>query len=333
MIFGGIDMTAVQPKHTLITEASIKGLMHTYDIGHVDECIFLTRGLNDTYRIKTANDYYIYRVYRHGWRDYSSIQFEADGLQHLKQRRFPVSYPIIKSDGTMISTIEAPEGTRYGVLFTYSPGERPTIQPNHAGKIGELLGKMHSLTDDFRSSNYRGFKLDESHLLDESLSRINPLIKAYLGEEAEEEIANAVKNIKKELSNKKLEVGFCHGDFHNHNMHINQGNLEVFDFDCSAIGYRAYDIAVAWWNIRSNYQSEEKACWNAFLSAYLEERNLSDDDFQSLPLFITARRIWLLGAMLENDDVWGSNWINKSSLELFILQIQSDRNREENRIR
>lgn len=33
--------------------------------------------------------------------------------------------------------------------------------------------------------------------------------------------------------------------------------------------------------------------------------------------------------MLANGDVWGTNWLNKNALKLFLLQVQSDRIKEE----
>lgn len=91
------------------------------------------------------------------------------------------------------------------------------------------------------------------------------------------------------------------------------------------MGYRAYDVAVSWWNLKNNNKNLEAECWEAFLQGYTAKRNLALDDLKSLPLFITARRIWLLGTMLQNDDVWGTNWVNARSLELFIWQLKTDR--------
>src|SRR5699024_3125580 len=122
-----------------------------------------------------------------------------------------------------------------------------------------------------------------------------------------------------------LETGFCHGDFHNHNMHIHERTINVFDFDNCAFGHRAYDIAISWWNLQNNYTNLKSEWWDAFLEGYLSRRQLSPDDFKSLPLFITARRIWLMGTMLENEDVWGTNWINTRTLELFVWQLKTDR--------
>ncbi|GAB3061045.1 phosphotransferase [Virgibacillus ainsalahensis] len=315
-------------KHTLIDETSIIELLDGYRLGPITRCSFLTRGLNDTYIITTPRKNYIFRVYRNGWRNKEAIQFELDALLYLNKSSFPASKPIVKDDGTYVCDIHAPEGLRYGVLFTFSEGERPVINSENSKLIGASLSKLHNLTADFHSVHDRGFELNLDHILDKPLESIAPVIHHFFGREIEGDIIEIAENVKTELNNKELEVGFCHGDFHNRNMHIHNGKLEVFDFDCSAIGYRAYDVAVTWWNLLTNYGQQEEEHWDAFLNGYRMHRRLAKDDADSLPLFITARRFWLLGMMLQNEDVWGTNWIDKQYLELFILQVKTDRIRK-----
>src|SRR5690625_3773254 len=143
-------MTAkIKAKHTLIDDTSIRELLHYYELENVNQCRFLTRGLNDTYIIKDADSAYIFRVYRHNWRNESAILYELDALQHLQKQNYPVSFPIRKKDGSFLCEMEAPEGLRYGVLFSYANGERPKISEDHSMLIGKALGKMHAMTDTF----------------------------------------------------------------------------------------------------------------------------------------------------------------------------------------
>ncbi|MFC3038776.1 phosphotransferase enzyme family protein [Virgibacillus xinjiangensis] len=315
-------------KHTLADEASIRKMLEGYRIGSITTCYLLTRGLNDTYQINTPRKRYIYRLYRHGWRSREAVQFEIEALLHLKEKSYRLSVPISRQDGSYITETAAPEGIRYGVLFSYVEGERPEIRPEHARLIGESLGKLHNGTDDFQPEADRGFELDATHLLEEPSALILPYIRKFLGREAEGDIEELASNLKTRLEHLDLEKGFCHGDFHPRNMHGTGSEMEVFDFDAAAFGYRAYDVAAAWWNLLTNYGEQEQECWGAFLDGYQAQRRLKADDWEGLPLFITARRFWLLGMMLQNDDVWGTNWITKRSMELFVLQVKTDMIRE-----
>ncbi|MFD1361870.1 phosphotransferase enzyme family protein [Lentibacillus salinarum] len=313
-------------RHSLPDTETIKRIMTDYDLEEPVQCHVLARGINDTYAIIDGTEHrYIFRLYRHGWRNWQGISFELDALNHLYEQGVRLSYPIKKRNGQHLSEIEAPEGLRYGVLFSYSAGERPSITVANSEMIGATLGRLHLKTSGFMSNYKRGFELDTDHLLDEPAAVISPVVDKYLGHQAVSILHTVVENTKADLAVLDLEKGFCHGDFYNHNMHIEDGKMEVFDFDNCAIGYRAYDIAVSWWNLLNNYRSVERECWDAFLKGYLTERNLQADDVRSLPLFITARRIRLLGTMLVNDDVWGTNWINERTLKLFIGQLRTDR--------
>ena len=311
-------------KHSLIDEKVIQYYLKDYGLSPFSEVRFLTRGLNDTYIIYTDENIYIFRIYRHGWRDKRAIMFELDALCHLRQNDFSASFPIRRQDNQLLCDINAPEGIRYGVLFSYSEGERPQINVDNAKVFGTSLGKLHNVTASFEPASKRGFSLDVDYLIEKQKALIVQPLHTYLGKKAVDSFTEITDHLQEELADKELETGFCHGDFHNHNMHILDGEIEVFDFDCCGMGFRAYDVAVSWWNLLHNYQNQEVECWDSFLKGYLSQRTLSDDDMKSLPLFITARRIWLMGTMLQNDDVWGTNWMTKETFEIFMLQLKSD---------
>ncbi|MCG3418567.1 phosphotransferase [Oceanobacillus jordanicus] len=315
----------VNVKHALIDEDSIFDLAQSQVAEKIKDVRFLTRGLNDTYKVVGKESFYAYRIYRHGWRNEAAIKFELDAILHLKNKGYEAVGPVQETGGLCVKKIVAPEGDRYGVLFSFAEGERPAINPENTYLIGKSLGRLHRLSNGFTSEHKRGYSIDLTHLLDEPASFIRPILKRYLGETAVEVLNETVRYIKEKLETANLETGFCHGDFHNHNMHLYKGALQVFDFDSCAIGYRAYDVAVAWWNLLHNYKQEEKECWNTFLQGYEQEYSLGEENKKALPLFITTRRIWLLGTMLQNRDVWGTNWIDETALELFILQLKTDR--------
>ncbi|MDR6121600.1 Ser/Thr protein kinase RdoA (MazF antagonist) [Bacillus sp. SLBN-46] len=309
--------------HSLLSTQSVRELLNDYDL-NVISCEFLTRGLNDTYFITTQNKKYIYRVYRHNWRSESDILFELDAINWLKDEGLFVSTPVKTMEGNRIVSIQAPEGNRYGVLFTYSPGERPLITEENCHILGKSLAKLHQKSSSLISPNQRSFELDINHLLAEPASLITPILERHLKAEQVQSFYEMVTNLEIKLRESKLEYGFCHGDFHNFNMHIHNQELEVFDFDCCGFGYRAYDLAVFWWNLKNNYRSLEKACWDEFLNGYLSRGNLAEVDLRSLPLFVSMRRIWLLGTMLKNEDVWGTNWISPTNLSHFLMDLSQD---------
>ncbi|MGG3563720.1 phosphotransferase [Neobacillus rhizosphaerae] len=316
----------IKVTHSLLSAQSVRELLDGYHFEtEIVSCEFLTRGLNDSYVITTQNEKYIFRVYRHYWRSESDILFELDALNWLKEQGLLVSAPLKAKDGIFAVGIQAPEGKRYGVLFTYSPGDRPEIKEENCHILGRSLAELHHKSSSLVSSHERSFELDINHLLAEPVSILLPLLLRYLDSDQIHTFNEIVTNLEDTIRESKLEYGFCHGDFHNFNMHLNNQQLEVFDFDCCGFGYRAYDIAVFWWNLKNNYRTVEKACWDAFLNGYLRQRNMSEEDIRSLPHFISVRRIWLLGTMLKNEDVWGRNWINSTNFSHFLKDLKQDR--------
>ncbi|GAA0439836.1 phosphotransferase enzyme family protein [Lentibacillus halophilus] len=316
----------VKVKHALIDTQTINQMVTEHHLRSIADCHLLARGLNDTYYLEDEQGYrYIFRLYRSRWRDKQAILFELEAINLLYRQGFRASHPVKKRNGDYLYEAEAPEGLRYGVLFSYSEGERPPINMETSELIGATLGRMHQLTTGFTSTYERGFELGINDLLDNPADIISPVIDNYLGHGAVDLLHTVVKNTKADLADLDLERDFCHGDFHNHNMHLSSDGMELFDFDDCAIGFRGYDIAVSWWNLLNNYKNMENECWDAFLKGYTANRDLADDDFRSIPRFITARRIWLMGTMLANDDVWGTNWINERTLKLFMGQLRTDR--------
>lgn len=317
-------MHFLEVRHSLFSNKTIEFITYSYDIGKVISCSFLTRGLNDTYLVVTENNKYIFRVYRKEWREISDILYELDVINYASENGVSVSKPLKRKDGQWLSEIPAPEGTRYGVLFYYTKGDRPEINEENCYIIGKTLGSLHNVTDTFTSKNQRSFELNLTHLLDEPATLITSILQNLCSDK--EVIFNkTITNLKTYLrENNNLDYGFCHGDFHNFNMHVYDRKLEVFDFDCCSFGFRAYDVSVFLWNLKQNYSNLESSCWDAFMNGYLSQKCMTDKNIKEVIKFVTIRRIWFMGILLKNDDIWGTIWRNQSNFEKFISQLEQD---------
>jgi Ser/Thr protein kinase RdoA (MazF antagonist) len=296
----------------LSTSALLTDLLPEYAIETPIDCRLLQPGLNDTFVVNTLGYKYILRVYRKDWRSLSNINYELEVLLHLKNAGINVSVPIARKDGNPIGTAIAPEGLRYVVLFTYAPGKQPdyeTEQDREAYLYGKAVAKVHAATDTFQSSHQR-FKLDLEYLLDAPMRSIEP----FLAHRLEDwnylkilvaKLQSGVNNIP--LDN--LEIGFCHGDFHSGNAHLDLNEqITFFDFDCCGMGWRSYDIANFRWNASLNKKDPEM--WSSFLRGYQEQRHLSDLDIEATRYFVPIRHLWLLGLHTSNGHDWGFSWID-----------------------
>jgi Ser/Thr protein kinase RdoA (MazF antagonist) len=297
---------------TLSVKALEHNLLSKYDIGFPLECQFFTTGLNDTFLVKAGSNKFILRAYRALWRSLHDIQFELELLRYLHRQGIAVSIPIAQKDGTLIETIQAPEGERHIVLFSYAPGEHPNYEADEENKsylYGKAVAKIHTATDSFQSKHER-FKIDLEHLLDKPLQAIQPFLKHRLDDwnyltELIEKLRAHVQN----LPLSRLETGVCHGDFHGGNVHVDENKVfTFFDFDCCGVGWRAYDLAVFRWDARLSNRAQER--WAAFLRGYKEERPVKDIDLEAIPYFVAIRQIWLTGLHTGNAYDWGRSWLD-----------------------
>ena len=292
--------------HSIIsTKALLAEILPLYNLGNQLTCILLTRGVNDTYLIQTSAKKYILRVYRTGWRTLSDILYEIDVLTHLDKKSIPVSTSVARQDGNFINTLQAPEGLRHLVLFTYAPG-RPLDRHDASDSYyhGRALASLHNATDGFSSSHTRE-ALDLNYLIDQSLQIIQPLHTCsssdwgYL-----QDLTERLRLQIQQLAIQGLDWGVCHGDSHMLNDHIGDDHtITFFDFDCCTTGWRAYDLAILPWSEGFYQMDPGDILWNAFLKGYIEQRPLNETDLAAIPLFVALREIWhtALVAQLQPD--------------------------------
>jgi Ser/Thr protein kinase RdoA (MazF antagonist) len=256
-----------------------------YTLATPIECQYFKWGLNDTYLLKTKATTSVLRIYRKGWRSLPEIQYELEALLHVQQAGIAVSVPVRRQDGTFIGTIHAPEGMRYAVLFTYAPGRQPAYETkdnNAAYRYGKAVAQIHTATKTFQSPHQR-FALDLEHLIETPLRSIKPML-AHRPEDwgYVQTLAETLRRQIMQLPLSSLDQGFCHGDLHWGNAHIQDetNTITLFDFDCCGVGWRAYDIAVFRWAARLGKKEQEQ--WPAFLRGYREERDLQEREIQAI---------------------------------------------------
>ena len=289
---------------TLAADALLNIILPAYDIGAPLRCKLLQRLLNDTYLVETGQGKYILRVYRAGWRTEADIRYELDVLTALDQRGIPVATPVQRRDGDALCTVTALEGERPIVLFTYAEGKPPAFaEIDQIGRYGEMVAQIHNVTDHFASSHAR-YGLDFDHLLQVPLAATLPHLPDVADRRYLEQAVTRLVDRLSALPLTALDQGFCHGDTHNGNVHIDaQGGMRLFDFDCCGLGWRAYDLGTFYW--ASTWENAPPETWIAFAEGYTRQRPLAMVDKGAIPLFACAREIWFMGLRMANGQQWG----------------------------
>ena len=300
--------------HSILCTKSLKSYAERhYDFGELSECKFLQLGLNDTYLIRTKTEKFILRAYRLNWRTESDIAYELDALTHLADKGACVSKPLKRKDGKLFEVVVAPEGERFLVLFTFANGDPPNYEEQveqQAYLYGKAAAHIHTHTDSF-STEHKRFDLSLATLIDKPLKEIQPLL-SHRADDWEYMVGFASRlsaKIQNLLANQVLEHGFCHGDFHGGNAHHDMnGTVTFFDFDCCGHGWRAYDVATFFWGAR--IQEKHRQRCRHFLRGYVEGRHFSDESLASVPYFVAARHLWLIGLHTAISGHHGSGWLN-----------------------
>lgn len=281
--------------HSILSTAALcSEILPRYELGGGATCLFLARGVNDTYLVQTPAEKYILRAYRTGWRTLADILYEIDVLTHLGRQGIPISLPVARVDDEVVCTLQAPEGPRQLVLFTYAPG-RPLDRHDTRDTYyhGRALADLHNASDTFASIHTRG-ALDLESLIDHSLQVIQPL---YPGSSTDWDylldLAERLRSQIQHFAAQGLNWGVCHGDCHTSNDHIDADQtVTFFDFDCCAPGWRAYDLAIMRWNEGFYEMDPGDTLWHAFLKGYTERRPVPATDLASIPAFVALREIW-----------------------------------------
>ncbi|MGB3946955.1 MAG: phosphotransferase [Bacteroidia bacterium] len=277
---------------TLSASALLNTVVSNYDLPLATSIAFLKRGFNDTYLINTGIKKYILRVYKYQWRSLASIETELKLINTLNANGVGVSYPI-ETAGTkqFILSLNAPEGIRYAVLFSFAEGvniKKLSIQQAHV--LGQEVGKIHRLTHN-QSFGETAHHYDIEEQFNKAIATLEPVLKDY------PEQFTYITNLRTEfikrfnsLDKKELKTGICHGDLQSENYHVSEdGKLTFFDFDFFGNGYLAYDIGVFVWY---DHKNKSPQIIQSFLDGYQLHCTLSETEKKLIPYFSTIRALF-----------------------------------------
>lgn len=293
-----------------------------YDMGEWTECVYWLRGLNDTYRIRTASGLCILRVYRAAISE-SDVSYELSMLvqvdEIVRASRTKVSMPIRQRDGGLYTVIDAPEAPRVAVVFDYISGvENVLHDAASCYAFGQSAAELHAAMDQVAVDQPLRYELDTDFLIDQPLERIVQ----YIGAEHEAvplltEYASALKARVQEAARQGLDWGLCHGDMHGNNnaFQVDEGYIH-YDFEWTAKGWRAYDLAQVKARKRQPAKELQQELWDALMAGYRSVRSFSALDEQAVELFIAVRRLWVMSldvAFIPSDSGaldYGEDWLH-----------------------
>jgi Ser/Thr protein kinase RdoA (MazF antagonist) len=304
--------------YSTLSSAALAAFIHEkYGLSSV-ECKMILRGVGDTYSVKVSgtagagvggsgagaggtgsragalaagvDTWFILRVYRPDQRSLSQIKAETDLLLALKERDIPVSWPIADSSGAVIQSVDAIEGRKHMVLFSFAPG-RSVLKLNERQlyNLGYQMARFHMASQTIELEDQR-WTFDAETTLFEPLERIRGIFahdpEAYAWMQKAVKFAAGKLD---ELDAASLPSGICHFDFLPKNFHFDGEDITFFDFDFFGHGIFANDIMTFWQHLSIDAhfgritQEEFGQSYALFLRGYQDLRPLSRRELAVIP--------------------------------------------------
>jgi Ser/Thr protein kinase RdoA (MazF antagonist) len=241
-------------------------------------------------------------------------------LNYLKQHDIPVSYPIPDKESLYIQTLNAPEGDRFAVLFSYAYGEKLlNYSAETHFRVGKLMAEMHIVTNNM--TLHRVSYTPEILLVDS----IKQIEKFLPGDTKEMEfMQSAQRYLLQELLKVNvggLRQGVVHLDIWFDNINIaDENKITIFDFDFCGNGWLCLDIAYYILQVNS-VERDESACTlkvNSFLEGYESVIKLSDEEKRLIPMLGVSLYFFYLGVQCQRYENWSNSFFSEMYLKRFI---------------
>jgi len=283
-------------------------------------CQLLKAGINHTYFVQTPESSFVFRVYSFLWRLETEIQEEIKLLNLLKEQQVSVSFPIPDTQGAYIQHIAAPEGLRFGVLFSFAEGEKiQNYDKETHFAIGELMARFHQVSE---HQHLNRTKYTPTILLKDSIEKIA----LFLPENtAEMQILRSLQvellHLLSEADNTQLRKGVVHLDIWFDNLNIAPNNqITLFDFDFCGNGWLCTDVAYYVLQLHNIEKYEPQGYTpkiEYFLKGYESVSPLSPEEKRLLPALGVSLYIFYLGIQCERYENWSNSFLNENYLKRF----------------
>lgn len=285
-------------------------------------CTFLVRGVGDTYLVESSQGRFILRVYRSIHRSLTHVQAEVGLLLALKQAGVSVSCPIADLMEEPIQRLQAVEGTRYGVLFTYAPGEAARVlSSSQLYNFGQEMARLHQISSTITLPGERWH-------LDMDTTLFNPLqrLESVFGEDREnylwlQKVARQVEKKISEINTKDFLTGYCHFDLLPKNMHFEENEVTFFDFDFMGYGWLVYDLVCFWQHLalevyagRMTQQAFEET-YAIFLKSYQTGYQISKQELDLVPYLSLNWWLFYMGFHTTHDQFY--SFIQPNQLQAY----------------
>ncbi len=296
-------------------------LKKQYNFGEKTDCQLIKAGINHSYLVSDQDKKAVFRIYTLNWRSRTEILEEIKLLNLLKKNGIQVSFPIFDKNTNYIQELDAAEGKRLGLLFSYAEGEKKIhdLPLELNSKIGEIMAKMHKITQGMvlERTTYK-----KQNLLVDSLERLQK----FSPQESEEMtfMKTTQTYLLAEMEQVKwaeVRKGVVHLDIGMDNMNIKDDqDITLFDFDFCGNGWLVLDLAYyilqIYYSDRNDAECQRKT--EIFLAGYESVCALSAEEKRILPFLVLSLYFYYLAIQCQRFENWSNIFFNENYLKRYI---------------
>lgn len=284
------------------------------------ECSIFRLAMNHLYIVQDDENKFVFRVYTYNWRTKLEIEEELRLLLHLKETDKQVSSPIADKSNQYLQEIDAPEGRRFGVLFSYAKGTKTAkFTKQTSFLIGQSLAKVHQSTENFELA--RMFYNAET-LLKNSVLKTKEFYSKNIEEiEFLETLSIFLTEKLENTDGSKMRFGSVHLDVWFDNLHIDDENgITFFDFDFCGNGYLCLDISYFLFQLLATNLNEEEYQIKAdsFIKGYETVTEISSDEKDLINYGCLAIMIYYISVQCDRFNFWTNIFLNEDHLKRMV---------------
>jgi len=283
-------------------------------------CKLFRTGINHTYMVSDNENKYVLRIYSYNWRTETEIREELRLLILLKENNIAVSYPVQDKAKNFIHTLQAPEGLRYAVLFSFAEGKKVrNLTEKTCFSIGLLMANIHKVTinQEVRRIEYNAHTLTQLPYQYATKHFCESIEEMQFVKRASEYLTALFD----EVDQGKLRDGVVHLDLWYDNMNIeDESVITVFDFDFCGNGWLLLDIAYFTVQLFNTELDAKlfKSKLESFYKGYQTVTPISDEEKALMPYAGLAIWIFYLGVQSQRFDNWSNIFLSENYLKHFI---------------
>lgn len=241
-------------------------------------------------------------------------------FKSLKRSQPKVAYPIADTSNEYIQEIDAPEGKRFGVLFTYAKGTKSakfSVQTSYL--IGQALAKIHKSTENFKVNR---ISYGTENLLVTAVLQTKKFFK-HTTEEISflEKLSDFLTTKFDSINKPEMRYGTVHLDVWFDNMHIdNEKEITFFDFDFCGNSYLCFDISYFLFQLLSTNLNEEEYRVKAdnFLKGYETITEISNEEKRFLPIACLGIMTYYISIQCDRFVYWTNIFLNEDHLKRMV---------------